>query len=382
VDAAVARRLVSDVPLGAFLSGGVDSSVVVAAMAAHSSKVRTFSIGFGETGYSELDDARRIASAFGTEHQEFVVKPAELEALPSLVKHYGEPFADSSALPTLFLSKLTREHVTVALSGDGGDEVFAGYQRYVAMRLAARLDSLPAGARGAAAAVVRFATPVAGSSRASLDRLKRFATGLPLPPYERYLQWAGLFDGARLDALLSHEFARTANADFARDLDMDDAFVIDPVGAAQRFDLVRYLPDDLLVKVDIASMAASLEVRCPLLDRELVEFVLPLPTSLKLRNGQRKHLLRAAYADVVPAANLAKSKRGFAVPLETWFRNGLRPFVRDVLFSDRAISRGYFRREAVEELLEEHDSRRDDHSQRIWALVMLELWHREFIDAR
>ncbi len=377
---AVARRLVADVPIGAFLSGGVDSSAVVATMASLSARVRTFSIGFEDTEFSELPHARRVAERFGTEHREFVVRPLELDVLPLLVRHYGEPYADSSAVPTYHLSKLTREHVTVALNGDGGDELFAGYERYLAVRLAASLDRLPKALLGPSLALVTRVLPDSISPLSPLRRARRFLRAVALPPRERYLRWLGVFDAPELTRLLSPEFARLT-ADGERGLASLDGFHgADPVSAAQALDLALYLPDDLLVKVDIASMANSLEVRCPFLDRELVEFAVRLPTELKLRGRERKYLLKRAFDGVVPSENLYRRKQGFAVPIGSWFRGDLRGYTRGVLLSPRARQRGYLQAEEVEKLVRDHTEGRADHTHQLWALLMLELWHQEFID--
>lgn len=381
VTEAVRKRLVADVPIGAFLSGGVDSSVVVATMAGLTSTVRTFSIGFEEDEYSELAHARRIAERFGTDHHEFIVRPLELDVLPELVRHYGEPFADSSAIPTYHLSRLTRERVTVALNGDGGDEVFAGYERYRAVQIAAYIDRLPKFARGA---LVR-ASGVLPDSLSPLDpsrRARRFLQAAALAPRERYLRWLGVFDRTQLSSVLDEDFRRATDAvedgvPFAGD-GLDGA---DPVSAAQALDVALYLPDDLLVKVDIASMAASLEVRSPLLDTALVEFVTCLPTSFKLSGGERKRLLKRAYADIVPRENMYRRKQGFAVPIGGWLRKDLRSSVEEVVLSDRAVSRGYFRRDRLEGLVRDHTEGRADHTHRLWALLMLELWHREMVDS-
>ena len=380
LDRAVSRRLVADVPVGAFLSGGVDSSGVVATMARLTATVRTFSIGFDEGGYSELPHARRIAERYGTEHHEFVVRPDAVSILPLLARHYGEPFADSSAVPTYYLSKLTREHVTVALNGDGGDELFAGYDRYFAVRLASSLDRIPRA----------IATPLlSGAARLLPDslvptgrrrRAKRFLLAAAMPSRERYLRWLGLFDAAELRDLVVPELL----AAVPRERTAFDTFEMnghDPVAAAQALDLQLYLPDDLLAKVDIASMANSLEVRSPFLDRELVEFVVALPTALKLHGAERKYLLKKALADRVPAENMYRRKQGFAAPIGAWFRGDLRTFTEDTLLSAAARSRGYFRADRLERLVREHTEGTVDHQHKIWALLMLELWHREFVDA-
>lgn len=381
LERAVVRRLVADVPVGAFLSGGVDSSGVVAMMARNSSKVRTFSIGFAEAQYSELAHARRIASLYGTDHHEFIIGPGELDVLPLLVRHYGEPFADSSALPTYHLSKLTREHVTVALNGDGGDELFAGYDRYLAVRLASYLDAVPRVLRAGGAGLMARLLPDSISPLDPLRRTRRFLLAAALPVRERYLRWLSVFDASQLAPLLDSAFADpTAHAEQNGVLHLDVLDRPDPVAAAQELDRRLYLPDDLLVKVDIASMANSLEVRSPLLDTALVEFAIRLPTDLKLRGTTRKYVLKRALAGLVPAQNMRRRKQGFAVPIGSWFRDDLRTYIEEIVLSPRARARGYFRPAALEALVREHTSGAVDHTHRVWSLLMLELWHREFVD--
>lgn len=332
LERAVARRLVSDVPVGALLSGGVDSSVVVATMARLSGKVQTFTVGFDESDYSELAHARRIAELFGTQHQELSVRPSALDVLPLLVRHYGEPFADSSAVPTYYVSRLTRQHVTVALNGDGGDELFAGYERYQAARLAAVLDRLPKWVRERPARALARLLPDSMSPASRVRSLRRFAAASSLAPGDRYLEWVGVFDRRALRSLLNPDFrAETDHAD--KDLSdraMKSFADADPVEAAQNLDVELYLPDDLLVKVDIASMANSLEIRSPLLDRELVEFALRLPSDLRIRGADRKYLLKRAFAGLLPKENLDRRKQGFAAPVAAWLKTDLRDLLEEI----------------------------------------------------
>jgi len=379
VDKAVAKRLMSDVPLGVFLSGGVDSSAIVASMAAQSTRIRTFTIGFDERDYSEVAHARRIAERFGTEHHELIVRPDALAILPTLVRHYGEPYADSSAIPTYYLSRMAREHVTVALGGDGGDEVFGGYRRYRAMQFASALDVIPAPLRRGTWAAIRRVVPGTGSERSGRARLRRFARAVAEPAASRYLQVAGIFAADRLLAAATPEFSDEI-ACAEEELSARASVTIgDAVTRAQRLDLTLYLPDDLLVKVDIASMANSLEVRVPLLDKDLVEYVTRLPSAIKLRRGQGKWLLRQAFRDVLPAENTARTKQGFGLPIGAWLRTSLRPLLDDAVLSRRALDRGYLSESAVRALVNEHLGG-VDHTHRLWSLLMLELWHREFID--
>jgi asparagine synthase (glutamine-hydrolysing) len=376
---AVRSHMVSDVPIGAFLSGGLDSSTVVALMAqASSAPVKTFSIGFAESDFDELAYARQVAARYGTDHYELVVKPSALDVLPKLAWHFDEPFADSSAVPTYYVSKITREHVTVALSGDGGDENFAGYRRYArAQALHERLD------RG----VLRLARP-----------LLRLAAGvLPVgAPGQAYAGLLGAGDLGRYHRLMTYERSETLRHLLSDDLRATVAAAgparfsrlaselgaPDYVSALQLIDIHTYLPEDILTKVDRASMAVSLESRVPLLDHVLMEYAATIPSGLKLRDGQGKHILKRAMASSLPGDILTRRKMGFGVPLGEWFRGELREMVRDVLLSRVARERGLFRPAGIVRLIEAHDAGRRDYSARLWALVCLELWMGQWLDPR
>jgi asparagine synthase (glutamine-hydrolysing) len=382
---AVRRRLIADVPLGAFLSGGMDSSSVVAEMAELSAApVKTFSIGFGERDFDELRYARQVAERFGTEHHELQVEPRALEILPTLVRHYGEPYGDSSAIPTYYVAHLTRQHVTVALNGDGGDELLAGYERHWAARIAARYDTIPRFVRHGLIRPLIPLMPEPRQRRAFLRRAKRFMTAAHLPVLDRYLHWVGAYTPAQKAALYSADFrAELAGNDSGHWL--REALApepgLDAVDAVQRADTLLYLPEDLLAKVDIASMASSLEARSPLLDHRIVEFCAALPSSYKLRGRTSKWLLRQLMRDRLPPEILTRPKMGFGVPVGEWLRGELRPLLEDTLLSSRSLSRGYFRPEAVQALVNEHVTRRADRTSHIWGLLMLELWFRELVDA-
>ncbi|MBI2835596.1 MAG: asparagine synthase (glutamine-hydrolyzing) [Acidobacteria bacterium] len=384
---AVRLRLVSDVPLGAFLSGGIDSSIVVGLMARLSSApVRTFSIGFEQSSYDELEHARRIARRWNTDHHELIVRPDASAILPTLVRHYGEPFADSSAVPTFYVSRITRADVTVALNGDGGDESFAGYDRYRANRLAARAERLP-GFKRPARAVGRLLSG-AGDPKHRLSRAKRFLAVAGLPMAERYSEWvgasAGTFGDARKQQICSPDFltAVTSSRPAAWIASLfDEARDFDPVDAAMAVDVRSYLPYDLLVKVDITSMAHGLEARSPFLDHEVMELAARLPVNLKLRRRESKYLLRRAFADLLPSQNVRRSKMGFGVPVGEWLRGDLRPMLHDTVLSARALQRGYFEPVAVRRLVDDHLDQRADHGFQLWNLLMLELWHQELVDA-
>ncbi len=381
---AVKVRLMSEVPLGAFLSGGIDSSAVVALMAEESSTpVKTFSIGFEEQDFSELHHARRVAEHVGANHHEFIVRPDALEVLPVLVEHYGEPYADSSAIPTYYVARETRKHVTVALNGDGGDESFAGYERYAAMRLAEQYHRIPAMLRES---VVRQAIELMPSSETKRSRIrdvKRFVQSASLPKVERYLNWVSIFDRQAKQDLFTENFTRQTQGDSA-------ARILDPwfarangsgvVDAVLLADIMTYLPNDLLVKVDIATMANSLEARSPFLDHHVIEFAASLPEKYKLRGFTTKYLLKQVLRKLLPAENLDRRKMGFGVPIGHWLRGKLQPFLRETLLAEVSLRRGLFRPEGVKRLVELHTRGERDYSPQLWTLLMLELWFQRFID--
>jgi asparagine synthase (glutamine-hydrolysing) len=381
---AVKIRMRSDVPLGAFLSGGIDSSATVAVMSRFANApIKTFAIGFEESDFNELQYARTVAQQFQTEHTEFVVKPDALKILPKIIWHYDEPFADPSAIPTYYVSKLTREHVTVALNGDGGDESFAGYERYIANRLAAVYAKIPFCLREKIIkkAVNRLSYR---EYRWSFSRrLKRFINGIAEEPAASYVQWLCYFNNEMKESLYAQSFSQqvTAFDSVALTAEMYDKSDADNLLEKTLFaDVMLYLPYDLLVKVDIASMAHSLEARSPFLDHKVMEFAASLPASLKLRGLQTKYILKKAFEDLLPKQILYRKKMGFGVPLLRWFQHELKPVAYDILLDHRTTDRGYFKRDAVKLLLDEHAGLQADHSYRIWALLLLELWHRMFID--
>ncbi len=380
---AVRRRLISDVPLGAFLSGGLDSGLVVSFMAeGMDAAVRTFSIGFEEEEFNELPAARLVAEQYGAAHTEFVVRPQAVDLLPQLVWHYGEPYADSSALPTYILSELTRAHVTVALNGDGGDENFAGYDRYSAMLIAERLARVPTLARRALAAGTAAAARV--FRHRIIGRAARFAGGLASSPERRYASWMMHFDPELKARLCTADFAAATVEDSYQLL--ETAFASsDGTNLLEKtldVDVRTYLPDDLLVKVDIATMAHGLEGRSPFLDHELMEFAAQLTPAHKVRDGQKKHVLRRLAERRLPARLLQLPKKGFGVPIDRWFRHELRDHVRDVLLDGTLAARGYFDMRVVNQLIDEHAAGTIPRHYQLWNLMMLELWHRMFIDVR
>jgi asparagine synthase (glutamine-hydrolysing) len=383
---AVRLRMISDVPLGAFLSGGIDSSIVVGLMAGLSARpVKTFSIGFEEAVYNELPHAERVAKRWGTDHHEFIVKPDAVAVLPKLVRHFGEPYADASALPTFYLSQVTRSHVTVALNGDGSDESFAGYDRYFANRLAERTQRLPGFAALARAAARML--PDGRDVKNPAQRAKRFLTAATRPMSERYGEWVSSSTGHFNEALKHSLYSGDMRALLGKERPsawMESLFAEarcrGAVDAAMAVDVAAYLPNDLLVKVDITSMANSLEARSPFLDHEVMEFAARLPEDLKLRGRQSKYILKHAFADLLPPENVNRPKMGFGVPVADWFRGSLREFLEDTLLSRRAADRGYFEPETIRRLIGEHVERRANHGFQLWNLLMLELWHCEMVE--
>ncbi len=375
VTQAVRRQLVSDVPIGCFLSGGIDSSIVAAAMKATvppDQPVHTFSIGFHDPKYDETEYAAEVAQHLGTIHQQFFVKPEAAEDLPKLAEVYGQPFADSSALPTHYLSRETRKHVKVALSGDGGDELFGGYDRYRAMAIGQKLRAV-APLRTLATARIWQKLP-GHHPKSSFARFKRLLRHMNESPAEQYAGLTRLFDDRVIARLMG-----------AGDVQPPDPHVAlfegllhdscDPVQAALALDRVTYLPDDLLVKLDRASMLHALEVRSPFMDHELVHFAAGL-SSDELIKGGGKRLLREAFARDLPREVFRRGKMGFAVPIGEWFRKDLAGFLRSHLFADHSFAKDHFDLAVVRQLLREHDERKGDHSQRLYALLMLELWWR------
>jgi asparagine synthase (glutamine-hydrolysing) len=376
---AVRSHLVSDVPLGAFLSGGVDSSLVVGLMAeATGGRVKTFSIGFDEPAFDELEYARLVARHFGTDHHEFVVKPDAIAILDALVAHFDEPFADSSAIPTWYVSEIARKHVTVVLSGDGGDELFGGYDRYLPDRRVAAFDrygrttgrhlagiaaaSLPHGARGK-----NFLRHVARDARGRyVDAIRFFSSD-----EKAALLAPGVLERMSLEdpeTRLARHFERFASLSWPSQM--------------MRFDADTYLPEDVLTKLDRMSMAHSIESRVPLLDNEVVAFANSLPAALKIKSGRRKHVLKEVAAALLPGEILARRKQGFGVPLGVWFRGNLRELFADTLLSSANGTSEYLRQSFVRRLVEEHISGRRDHTLRLWQLVVFERWHRQYVSSR
>ena len=374
LDDAVRVRLVSDVPFGAFLSGGLDSSVVCALMTRHLSQpLKTFSIGFDEAGFDELPDARRVAQHLGTEHHEMVVRPDAANLLETLVHHFDEPFGDSSAIPTFLVSQLAARHVKMVLSGDGGDELFAGYSRY---RRYATLQRIRRATLGMAPGLAKLGGALLPGARGR--RLSGIGQRLGLPWPDDYLALVALANPADLRLL----FGEHAHADpfssvrqrFVRsDIDSHAEQILSG-------DMDTYLVDDILVKVDRTTMANSLEARAPLLDQNLIAFAARLPFDLKLRGEQGKYLFRKVAARLLPAEVLTKRKQGFAIPLATWFRNDLRPMLLDTIGSRAFKERGIFDQAGIQRLVDEHQQGLQDRGELLWMVMVLETWMRTLPD--
>jgi len=376
LEESVASRLVSDVPFGAFLSGGLDSSVVVALMARHLKQpVQTFSIGFREKKYNELSDARRVADHVGTKHRELVVEPDAVDLLHRLVWYLDEPFADSSAVPTYLVAKLAREHVKMVLTGDGGDEAFAGYDRYLRYLDLQRVGPLKPMAAMAAGMAGRM-VPGSGGYR-----LRRIAERLRQPFPDSYLSGVALTRADAAERLLG-DFSRGEGAGHYDGLATiaRGAAGLDALDRCVAIDCASYLPDDILVKLDRMAMANSLEGRSPFLAHKLMEFAVQLPADLRVRGGRGKHLLRKVASRWLPADVLAKPKQGFAIPLGAWFRGPLAPLAADLIGSQAFRERGLMSVEAARGLLRSHLESEADHGESLWLILCLELWSRRYLD--
>jgi asparagine synthase (glutamine-hydrolysing) len=373
---AVKIRLISDVPLGVFLSGGVDSSAVVAMMTrAASGPVRTFAIGFAQKSYDELGYARLIAEKFGTRHEEMQVDIKPREILPRLMETYDEPFADSSSIPTWYVSRMARDSVTVALGGDGGDELFGGYETYAAYQWARLYRKLPGFlAQGIIPGIVNR-LPVS-DAKVSFDyKAKRFVLWARRPPEEAHYGWTVTFDAPQREALLADGISRGTDA-LSLFVNACRAFPgEDKLAHLMRLDTKIYLPDDILVKVDRMSMANSLEVRPPLLDYRIVEWASRLPSGFKVKGLRKKAILRRAMKGIIPDEILNRKKKGFNVPMASWLRGELREVFCDQLSPERIKAQGIFRPEAVQSLWETHAERRADYSRQLWALLVFSLWY-------
>ena len=376
---AVEIRLISEVPLGAFLSGGVDSSTIVGLMSQISDKpVKTFSIGFNEDSFNELKYARIAAKHFNTEHHEFIVTPDLVNVVDELVWHFDEPFADSSALPTYMVSKMARDFVTVVLSGDGGDELFAGYTRYVTDKKRSGLEKLPNAIRGG------LLKPLSENLPHGF-RGKNYLYNASLGAVDRYIDSVSHFNLLGKNALYSQNFLSNLNGSFGAGADVfrkiaESVTTGNAVDKLLYLDSKTYLPGDILTKVDRMSMAASLEARVPLLDHKLIDFVTKIPPELKLKGLETKYIFKKAMEGIVPHEILYREKQGFGVPINEWINSNLRERIHHELQENRTLERGYFEAKYIKTLLDEHSSNRRDNSYQLWILWMLELWHRRFVD--
>jgi len=379
----VRDRLISDVPIGAFLSGGVDSSLIVAFMSKFlNRKVKTFSVGFDYEPYNELPHAKRVAEKYSTEHHEFILKADYLDILPRLVWEYGEPFADSSAVPSYYISKIAREHVKVALVGDGGDESFAGYDRTQHIFRALMYKKIMP--RFISKNIISPLLKVIGNNADKsylLNRIKFYEDHVNCGARSKYKNLMGSIYCR--EELCSSQFKRRlAGHHPSHEYEgfYDQADGVDDVDKALFIDYNTIMPDDYQVKMDIASMSNSLEIRAPFLDYRMMEFAAAIPSARKLNLWQSKHLLKKLAEKFIPKENIYRRKCGFGVPIGVWFRGDLKPYLYSVILSDRAKKRGYFNYEYVRRIIEEHLAGRGYHEHKLWSLLWLELWHRMFID--
>jgi asparagine synthase (glutamine-hydrolysing) len=382
----VKRHLVSDVPLGAFLSGGIDSSVLVSMMSTLMDKpVKTFTIAFEEEGYDESKYARMVAKRFGTDHYELIVKPDTVNILPKLIWHLDEPLGDSCVLPMYYLSKFAREYVKVVLSGDGGDELFAGYDRYRREKFTTLYGTVPRFIRKSLiwGLISRFPD---GNGRIRLlkSRTEFFNKNVNLPLEKRYLQCTEIMSADIKYQLLTEEVKHdlgTSNTTDSISLYFSDSAASNSLNKMLYVDMKTYLPDDLLTKVDKMTMAHSLEARVPFLDHNVVEFAAIIPVHLKLKGFMKtKYLLRKYLKQYFPSEIYNRRKKGFNLPIGEWLRKELRDFTRQTLLDSKAVKRGYFEHKKIEWLLKQHQDEKANYGDAIWALIVFELWCQQFID--
>lgn len=384
LEESVKMRLISDVPLGALLSGGIDSSTIVGFMAKHSSKpVKTFSIGFEDQSYNELEYARTVSKHFNTEHYEFIIKPDAVDLVEKLVKNLDEPFGDFSIFPTYLVSKMAREYVTVALSGDGGDELFAGYDTYIADWVARSYQKVPAVIRKQVLPKLLSFVPPSSKKKGLINRTKRFVEGTLLPSELMHTRWMiflqdqekrRLYSNTLLDAFEQGNSYKYIQKYF------DRSNGASPLARQEYVDIKTYLTDDILVKVDRMSMAPSLEARVPFLDHKVMEFAATIPTCLKLKGLTTKYILKKAVSDLLPEKILTRGKEGFSIPIKNWIMQELRPLLLDTLSEERIRKRGYFQPHYIQHLVQEHLNAKENHSHRLWALMVFEIWHQMYID--
>ncbi|MCK5843895.1 MAG: asparagine synthase (glutamine-hydrolyzing) [Victivallales bacterium] len=374
---AVKKRLMSDVPLGSFLSGGIDSTIIVGLMRKFSLlPVKTFTIGFLEDAYDERSYAKLAADHLCVEHTAKVANPADFAVLEKLVSHYGEPYCDASMIPTYFLSEFTREHVTVALSGDGADELFGGYYRYLVMKFARFANVLPLAARRHLADLLARFAPSFPEERSNTGKFSRLLDAFAARPETRLLDLTNRFPERMKNSFYTEEFAKFAAADTGRLFERlhSECRSHDSAERSMETDLTTYLPGDILTKVDIASMAVSLEVRSPFMDHKVVEFAASLPIRYKIKGTTKKRILRDTFKDFIPEAIRGREKMGFGVPIAAWLRGDWGGIAKERLLDGAVAASGYFKRDIMERMLKEHSENVADHSYRLWALLVLDIW--------
>jgi len=381
-------RMVSDVPLGAFLSGGIDSSTIVGLMSEFSDHpVKTFSVGFEESDFSELQYARVVARRFNTSHNEFIVKPDIISILPRLVWHYNEPFGDSSMVPTYYVARETRKYVTVALNGDGGDENLAGYTRYWQTQVLEKIYNIYKKNPFLRKEILKFFVRQYNRHPSStFNRIWKWLDDVEKSGFDyAYARRLIAFSNDLKNKFYSEEMKeKVQNSDclaLVRDIwsSAGDICLLEKMLAT---DFNLYLPDVLMVKMDIACMANSLEARSPFLDNEFVELMASFPADLKVRRMTSKYILKRKLKGFLPEEIISRKKMGFGIPVGRWFRKELKQFVNEILLDNASLSRGYFDPQAVMKMVEDHTSGRIDHTSRIWLLIILEMWHKIFVDRK
>ncbi|MDZ7377630.1 MAG: asparagine synthase C-terminal domain-containing protein, partial [candidate division KSB1 bacterium] len=379
---AVRLRLVSDVPLGAFLSGGIDSSTIVALMAqVMKEPVKTFSIGFEDSTYNELHYARMIAEKFKTDHHEFIIKPDAVELSDTLLKFLDEPFGDFSIFPTYLVSKMARQYVTVVLSGDGGDELFAGYDTYIADKIARKYyQQLPNALRNGLLPKVLNWIPPSSKKKGLINRAKRFVEGMKVPEQLEHVRWMIFLQQAEKERLYAsdiksglmgidpYKFIKNYFANVSQN-------GTDAINRQMYVDVKTYLVDDILVKVDRMSMATSLEARAPFLDYRFVELAASIPGELKMQGKKTKVILKQAMEDLLPHEILYRGKEGFSIPIKNWLKKELKPLMMDTLAPEKLKREGFFNPDYVQKLIKEHLNGAENHSHRLWALIIFGRWY-------
>ncbi len=377
MEESVRIRLMSDVPLGAFLSGGIDSTIIVGMMSKVSDRtVKTFTIGFEDKRYDERKYARIVATKFKTEHSEKLVNPSDFSLVEKLIKHYGEPYCDASMLPTFLLSAFTREKVTVALSGDGADELFAGYYRYLVMKYSQFADFIPLPVRKSVFSMLTGMLPPKTEERAMTGHIHRIFSAASSSADTRYLDIISRFSEELKQELYGEKFGNfnaRATQEYIQAL-FENSTATDLTERLMDTDINSYLPGDILTKVDIASMACSLELRSPFMDYRIAELAASMPLIYKQDGTERKHILREAFSDLIPPELLKRRKLGFGVPLAAWFRKEWGEILRSRLLEGKTVKEGYFKKEPLEKLISKHQKSRADYSYPLWAMLVFELW--------